>query len=508
MPIDTKHPLYDEFLYDWSVVRDCYAGERTIKLRGVKYLPYTQGMILDGVTNTTQLGFKMYEAYKLRAVWHDLFREAVEVYMGLLHQKPANIELPDQMKDIRSSQGETMAELLRRINEEQLVSGRAGLLSDLPKTPDQTKPLPIVAMYGAENILNWDINEENSINAKLLWIILDESGHMHDGDMFKWTKQTRYRVGMLGTGDGQPGEYSNGLFVVDGQGTPTFTPTTMVVPKIRGKALDKIPFDFINPKDLLSSPDTPPLLGLANAMLAIYRGEADYRQNLFMQGQDTLVTIGSISRKDTTDPDAPLRTGAGAWIQMDADGDAKYIGVDGAGLPEQRMGLQNDRQRAEVRAGQLINARVGDKESGEALKTRVGAQTATLKQIALTGAMGLENQLKRCAEWLGFDANVVKVKPNEDFTNHFMTGQDMSQLADAKDKGLPISYESLHAFLYDRGITKKTFLEEFEAITKERSMVAVLKDPVAQANKQKELDNSDPANRPPPAPAPAAGPTP
>jgi hypothetical protein len=223
-------------------------------------------------------------------------------------------------------------------------------------------------------------------------------------------------------------------------------------------------------------------------MYAMYRGEADYRQNLFMQGQDTLITIGGVMHRDATQPNAPLRTGAGSRIDMEAGGDAKYIGVNSAGLPEQRTAISNDRQRAEVRSGQLVKVGIGDKESGEALKTRLAAQTATLRQIALTGGAALEAQLKYAAIWMGEDPNAVKIEVNEEFSSTLVTGQDAFQLMQAKDLGLPISYESIHAYMVDRGITKKNYEDEFKAIQAERAKVSILMNPVLQEQ-----------NKPPPA---------
>jgi hypothetical protein len=507
MSLIVTHPLYDAATDDWEIVRDCYAGESKIKDEGLTYLPATQAMILDGMSDPAQLGYQMYEAYKLRAVWHDLYKEAVEAYIGLLHQKPPTITLPDKIKDIKSNFGETPAQLLRRINEEQLVSGRLGLLCDLPVTPNPANPMPYIAMYQAEAVRNWDTSEDVGMESILRYVILDESGYARNpANPFQWDSETRYRVCTLGDPFGltTSQQYMTGLFVkTSAEGSLNFDPNAMKVPNLFGKELNFIPFTFVNSKDNLPVIDKAPLLGLANMMIAIYRAEADYRQNLFMQGQDTFVTIGGIRQTDSTNPDAPLRMGAGSRIDLEAGGDAKYVGVSGTGLPEQRAALQNDRSRAEVRAGQLVNARVGDKESGEALKTRLAAQTATLTAIALSGGTGLENALKQVAIWKGADPDQVKVEPNLEFSSTLVTGQDALQLMQAKNEGLPISYRSLHAYMVDRGITKKNFEDEFKEISAERTMVSMFQDPIVQEQKKKELENNDPANKPPVAKPPA-----
>jgi len=335
----------------WQIVRDVYAGEEAVKAAGVKYLSPTQAMELDGM-QTNGEGFKAYERYKLRAFFHDLYKEAVQAYVGMLWSKPATIQLPDKMQKIRSNNGETIQQLLRRINEEQLVSSRVGLLSDLPSTPDINN-LPYLTMYKGESVCNWDVAEDVNKEMLLNFVVLDESGYMREpGDPFTWKEQTRYRV--CSSGDLMDplvrGVYQTGLFRVT-NGSPVFDPTAMSAPTYLGQTLDVIPFAFINGTHNLSDVEEPALLGLARMMLSIYRSEADYRQNLFMQGQDTLVTIGGVKITDSANVDAPLRTGVGARIDIEATGDAKYIGVSGQGLPEQRTALENDRARAEGRRG-------------------------------------------------------------------------------------------------------------------------------------------------------------
>lgn len=472
MPLDAKHPLYQKHEDDWRMIRDVYAGERVVKARGEAYLKPTAGMIQDGFGKPNTIGQKVYDSYRDRAVWHDLYKNAIGAYIGMLHLKPATIKLPEAMKGVTSNQKETPHQLLKRINEEQLTTGRLGLLVDMPAVVNQLNPLPYIAMYYAENVRNWDNGADQQQGTNINWIILDESGYARESsDSFTWTSQTRYRVVQLGSVDNSgPGRYMSGLFQTAGTGTPVYDPANMVTPSLRGKTLDFVPFVFVNSKDLLSDIDSAPLLGLANTMLALYRGEADYRWNLFMQGQDTLVTIGGVKRADAVDPDAPLRVGAGSRIDIEANGDAKYIGVNSSGLSEQRVGLENMLARAEVRAGQLINSRVGDKESGDALRTRMAAQTATLQDIALSGGAALQSALRSIAVWMGLNPLEVEVTPNLEFGEFTLTGQDLLQMMGAKDLGAPVAYQSMHEYLIRRGLTTLTWEEEVARIRAEKGL--------------------------------------
>lgn len=475
MALDSVHPKYSEFKEDWVTMRDLYKGERAVKAKGETYLPATKGMKLDGM-ETGKPGLEAYNAYKLRAVFHDYVKEGVEAYIGLMHQKPPTIKLPAVMEPLRNqatAHGEPLEMLLRRINEEQLVTGRLGLLLDLPVTPDPANPMPYIAMYVAEAVRNWDDGEAEEGQARLNLVILDESGPIRSNE-FEWTTQTKYRVLILGNPDqneaeGTPGvTYEVGVFTDAGGQAANYDPSKVSAPMLRGQTLDKIPFVFVNTKDITSSPDEPPLLGLGRLTLAVYRGEADYRQNLFMQGQDTLVVVGGVRKADATQPEgAPVRTGAGSLLEVEQGGDAKYIGVNSQGLSEQRQALENDRRRADTKSGQLIDAGSGDKESGTALQTRVAAQTATLNQIAITGAAALEAVLKFAAQWMGANPDDVKVTPNLEFADFNMSGKDLVDLMTARTMGAPLSKQSIHALLVDRGVTKMDFETEMDTIEEE-----------------------------------------
>jgi hypothetical protein len=525
MALNSTHPDYACRLADWQLMRHAYEGERTVKEQGVMYLPATPGQILDGM-NVGEKGRLAYDAYKMRAVFPDFVSDAVESFIGIMHMKDATIELPDGMADMLEKatvNGESLQALLRRINEQQLVTGRLGLLLDLPEIPDPAKPLPYIALYVGEAIRNWDDSDDHTGVNALNMVVLDESVNMRDTD-FEWKRHERYRVLELvhplahtSATDGEeadaalpaepapaaPPVYAQGVFDVTAGGTGSYSQTSLVPPMLRGKMLEQIPFVIINSKDILTQPDNPPLLGLGRIAMTVYRGEADYRQTLFMTGQDMLVVIGGIQTRD----EGETRVGAGAKLEVDIGGDAKYIGVEGTGLEEQRMALENDTKRAEAKTGTLISPSAGKQESGDALTTRLAAQTASLGQIARTGALGLENLLKIAAEWMGQDPKKVKVAANTEFKPVLLTGQEVTQLMAARTMGAPLSLESLHGVFVDRGLTKMTFEDEMDVIAEEdagrAARVAALPQPPAPPAPAPAPGEPTPA--PAPAPAPAGG---
>lgn len=472
MSAKSVHPLYSSMLDKWRLGRDSYEGEDAIKASGTIYLPATSGQIADGQGREDTLGEKAYQAYKMRAVYPDIFKDAVEAAIGIMHREPPKIDLPAQLEDMREDctlLGESLEMLLRKINARQLTTGRLGLLGDIRKDGDSVRP--VIAIYNEMAIRNWDDTSISDDDVDVRLVILDESGYEMDQSL-TWTFVNKYRVlGLVGP-EGtleSTGTYASTVLREDDE----VMGAILNSPSLTGNTLDQIPFVFVNSKDLSPSPDVPPLHGLAKLCLAIYRGEADYRQNLFMQGQDTLVRIGAQG-----DEDDVVRTGAGARIDVPIGGDAKYIGVSSNGLPEQRQALENDYRRAVQKSGQLLDATSRAKESGDALRIRVAAQTATLPQIAKTGAAALERVLRALARWYGANEDDVKVTPNLNFTEADLNGQTLVQIVQSKGLGAPISEESIHEWMQDQGFTKLTYEEELKRLGEEEPAPPAIPSPV------------------------------
>lgn len=462
MSIDSVHPLYSEFLLDWELISDCYHGERRVKEQDVKYLPATPGQIVDGMTDK-QTGRKNYNAYKARAKFPDFVSQAVEGLIGIMHHKDATIELPPQLEPMREKatiKGESLRMLLRRINEAQLVTGRLGLLADVPNNA-VVGTLPYIALYRAIDVINWDDGARDELVLRNLNLVVLNESAFERGSEFEWEMKKKYRVLLLGDLEKNEGEdkgvYYMGVYTQEGGFE--FSADKMIQPSVAGRSITKIPFVFVNSKDIVPDPDDPPLLGLANLAMTVYRGDADYRHTLFMQGQDTLVTIGM--------GDEEVRAGAGARINVPQGGDAKYIGVSSNGLPEMRQALDNDKKEAGEIGGRLLDTTRGDAESGDALRIRVSARTASLNQIAMAGAEGLQAILRIMAEWVGADPMKVVVTPNLDFADDTLDGQTLVNFMTAKTLGLPLSKMSIHKKLQEKDLTDMDYEEEMAQIEKE-----------------------------------------
>lgn len=472
MAIDDKHPEYTAKVGEWIQMDDTYAGERRVKSKRLDYLPPSEAMIQDGMTTPSSPGWKDYEAYLTRAYFHDVVRDAVKAMIGIMHMKPASITLPPRlaaMMDKATIQGEGLQMLLRRINEAQLVKGRCGLLVDAPTGVDPFNALPYIAFYEPERIINWDQGRRDEGRNVLDLVVIDESGFQREG--FTWVAERKHRILTRGTPESLESGWSrpplDAPYVVcvkvNDMSMPI--PADFITPQIGGITLDDIPFVFVGAVDLVPEPDEPPLLGLSNLSLAIYRGEADYRSTLFYQGQQTLVIIGG--NVSDVDENQQLRIGNKGIIDLRIGGDAKYIGVSAAGLGEMRQSIMNDENKAASFGVQFMDVGSARGASGEALRIRVAARTTTIQQIAVAAGAALEQCLKYAAQWVGEDPDSVSVIPQTDFADANVAGAALLAFMQAKQLGLPLSLKSLHRMMQLNDMTEMDFDAELEQIEEE-----------------------------------------
>jgi hypothetical protein len=479
MAINDKHPEYINRIGEWIQMGDTYAGEREIKRKRIDYLPPTSAMVQDGMTAPQSPGWVDYEAYLQRAVYHDVIRDAVKAMVGIMHMKPATITLPERMQPMLNKatvQGEGLQMLLRRINEAQLVKGRCGLLVEAPTGVDVNKAIPYIAFYDPERIINWDAGIREEGKNELEMVVIDESGKQRHG--FIWKDMRKHRILKRGPIDtpetnleaaySRPGADDPYQVCVKIDDLSMPVDADFITPQIGGRDLKVIPFVFCGANDLVPEPEVPPLLGLSNLALAIYRGEADYRQTLFMQGQQTLVIIGG----NTADKDEPLRVGAKGVIDLKIGGDAKYIGVTAAGLGEMRQSLTSDKASATAWGVSFMDVGNARGESGEALRIRVAARTTTISSVAQTGGSALEQVLKYAAMWMGEDPDQVRVEPTTDFADVTVQGATVLAFMQAKQLGLPLSDKSMHRSMRANDLTELTYEEETDQIAEEKIAAA------------------------------------
>ncbi len=448
MSVDLKHPNYDDALPEWRVMRDTIRGMEAIKERQAAYLPMPSGFAAQ-----TDKGVKLYSAYITRAQFPGLVRPMVRGMTGVIHKQEAKIELPKALEPMRekaTSDHQTLDVFQRRITAQLLATGRYSILCD---APEGGSDIPFLAGYTAESLINWDENRQ--------LFVLDESGWVRNG--FQWAEQRQYRALKF---DG--GSYTQELY----RSSLDNAEKTLVPQAKGGRKFTEIPFVVVGATDLSLDPDEPPLIEVANAALAAYRLDADYRWQLFMSGQETFVCTG------VSQADLPKAIGAGIVIGLPADADAKYVGPSGTGINMHRTAIIDEVQRAISAGSRVFDNDSKAAESAEALRLRYAAQTASLISVAKCGAAALEKSLKFAALFAGANPDEVKVEPNLKFIESVMNPSDASAML-ALWTGRAISKETLFWNLQKGEFIppERTFEEEEAAIEAGGDVLDEINDP-------------------------------
>lgn len=466
MAVDSKHPLWELFNPIWTTMRDAEAGEEAVKDKNEEYLPKPSGF-----NGQADGGSKMYEAYKKRAQFPDILQPTLAGMVGVIHRVDANVTGLEEGKPLAymwekcTRDDQLPLEVFhRRITSEILLMGRYSIFTDVPSGDDPNVNwevgLPYFVGYGAEQLINWSEFERDLY-------VLDESRKVRGNDEFAWEDEKRFRVLRR-----KNGAYTVQVFA----GEQVETGGPLISPMARAaKTIQEIPLVVVGPRELSSRiVEQPPLKGVAKASMAIYRLDADYRHQLFNTGQETLFVIGS--------EDTPKVVGSGVVIGLPIDGSAMYVGPKGIGISAHRQAIMDARQDANAAGVKLFDTQ-SKAESGEALRLRSSAQTATLTSIAQTSAAALERALRYAAVFVGQDPEEIVVKPNLQFVDTKMSPQEAGELVTVWQSGA-ISKQTLYENLQKGEIasSERTFEEEQELISQEE-----VDDPMALGKRQDAL---------------------
>lgn len=403
--VSTTHPdLTSDRAAAWRLMRDTAQGSGAVKARGTTYLPKPSGFnaMPDG-------GDAAYAAYTFRAIVPEMVAPSIAAMVGIIHAKETQIELPKAMEPMwedADGDGMPLEAFHRKITRHLLLLGRYGVLTTAPAAGGD----PYLVGYAGDAIINWDQD----------FYVLDETTYRRNG--FKWSRVPRFRV----------------LELIDGavissvyEGDILSAPVETIEPRARGGSrLAFVPFVVGNATEVSPAIQTPPLIGVADAVINGYQLSADWRYQLFMSGQETMVAING---------DAPKIIGGGVVHQMmggpNQQPDLKYVSPTCSGIEAHKTAIEDQRTAAVMAGARLFENRGSGQESGEARKLRFASETASLLSIAQVSASLLERSLRFAAEMRGLPSADIVVTPPRDLLDNTMSPADFAQLFNVYERG-------------------------------------------------------------------------
>jgi len=407
----------------WDKIYDTLQDESWIKSLGSKYLPVPSGILAE---EDTQLKTAMYNSYVSRAIFYRYVSNSIDSMKSLLTKKPVEIQLPEKMKILESNAGQgndPLHIIIARLFQAQLSYSRYGFLVDIPSGSVGTGVVPHILEYTHNKIVNWEVAPING-KEKLVVLVLDESfTEVKKGLVTERVEKFRIcALANIGTENQQYYTYTGDASIIEEFEIDQELPDGVVIPSIMGRTLNYIPFQPCNALGLEMYTEIPFLIAIADMALAIYRGEADYRQSLYQQGVATPYVTG-------TDVEANKITyGASNLVVLnDANAKAGFIEVSGKGLNGMKLGLDGLHTQQEKLGVSLINA--GANQSSEALSIRLGIQTASLAGLSATNKKCIESVLGFCADWMGSNRDEIKLTYSTDFVNVQKPVDELEKLA-------------------------------------------------------------------------------
>jgi hypothetical protein len=416
MPIDTEHPLYTAKLPAWKRCRDAYDGEDAVKGAGQDYLPKI---------DPTQTAGE-YIAYLLRAMYYEAVGRTIAGFVGAIARKAHTITLPEALADFEddaTASGMGAAELVKSLCAETLLIGRSGILVDF----DDAQQRAYLALYCAEAITNWGTDR----------VVLRETLFDTDPkDHYAVVEIEQFRELHL---DG--GRYTVTIWreQATADSRREWAIYSEVVPHLRGKPLDALPWFWLSSMGRTEAIPKPPLLGLVNVALSHYRSSADLEHGRHFTGLPTLWVSGAAADGE------PIRIGSGAVIQLaDPGARAGYAEFTGQGLGSLERALETkEHQMAQLGAAVLGHHRKGV-EAAETARIRVAGESSLLMGVVSAVEETLLAALECCAAWMGVKGG-IEIKINRDFVDQQLDPQTLTALVASYQAGAI----DLPTFLYN-----------------------------------------------------------
>ena len=420
MSVDTKHREFNEFITQYSTMRDVIAGDDAIKSNGELYVPK-----LDGQDST------QYSAMINRAMFENFTARTLDGITGLVFAKDPQIQLGAQLTAYSENidlDNSTLTDLAQTVVSEVATVGRVGLLVDMPNintdgmTQAQVDMLnirPYIKIYKTESIINWRTETINNVTA-LSMVVLYETYDKWLNE-FESESMGRYRVYSLQEGvcTVRVYEKSNDNFIM-----------TSDVPLImNGKQLDFIPFISITPDNLTIYPAKSPLYDLAKVNINYFATAVDYGHGAHytalptayiaghQMGQGESIKLGSTSAHVFQNPQARM----------------EFLEFKGDGLQTLERKMASAKQSMAVLGARMLQPETAQ-IAENTMAMRTSGERAIIISIADTCSRGIKKALEIMDMWSN-DNGAVEFKLNTDYNLSTMDAQTLTSMVSAWQMG-------------------------------------------------------------------------
>lgn len=494
MAVDTVLSSLSDMLPDYELIRDCVAGQRAIKKKSTKYLPDPDETEPDEAERVAR-----YKSYLMRSVFYGVTGRTLRGLVGLVMDKDPAIELPDLLEPVKedaTGSGTSLDQQAQATLSDVVALGRAGLLTDYPRTAAPTTRAdalagnirPTIIRYKPEQIINW---RTRTVGAKvLLALVVIRETYVVEDDGFAETPGTQYRVLRLSP---------EGIYTVEihrdieGPGLAlfeTYTPSDG-----KGLPLREIPFTFVGAEDNDPDVDWPPLLDIAELNVAHYRNSADYEESAFVVGQPTPVLAGLTKQWVDEALKGRVRFGSRAAIPLPVGGSAELLQAEPNTIAFEAM---THKEQQMIALGAKLIENTGTQQTA----TEATIDSVMDNSVLGTCARNVSMAYRKALNWAWLymtgevvdDPEVIDYELSTDFAARNLTAQDRQQIVQAWVQNA-ITWEEMRWNLKRTGIAYEDDEVAKEQIDQQREANAEFEATAAGALADATGANQPPANR-------------
>lgn len=370
---------YSDAAKSWQLVKDCVAGSRAIKDKGILYLP------MPDPTNDSEENKARYEALLKRAMFLNITGRTRQGLIGAVFRKTAEVDLPESVKYLienASGDGTSLEQLSKEAVGEDLDTGRGGFFVDYPTSdaPEGTRPTRAqtagrfahIHLYEALSIINWREDVINGVR-KLTLVVFAECYNKAEADEFSFDVRKQFRALTL-----EDGVYRHRMWH---DGDPLESPQLDVYPTdFSGKTFDHIPFYFFGAESNDARIDKAPLEDLAEVNVLHYGNSATVEESGFISSQPTLFFTTDISQEEFEkwNPNG-IQIGSTCGYSLGKSGSANLVQANESQLA---LKLMQEKENQMLMIGARIVQQSGQNETAEAARIRYSSDNSVLGTIA------------------------------------------------------------------------------------------------------------------------------
>lgn len=448
-------PELAKILTLYYLIRDCLAGEPTIKDARTKYLPQPNA---EDKSPENQV---RYNAYLTRAVFYNVTRRTLAGLLGQIFMRDPAKKIPTALeivtKDV-DGEGLTIEQQAARACSYVLAYSRCGLFVDYPETKEGATVeelekgdiRPTISVFAPWQIVNW---RTKKVGAKTVYtlVVISEMWTVHD-DGFEMKNAGQFRVLKLD----QAGNYIQEIWQ---EPSPTkydgmkplkgnFQPKRVIAMKgPDGEPLKEIPFMFLGSENNDSNVDNPNMYDLASLNIAHYRNSADYEESCYVVGQPTPVLVGVTQDWVEKVLKGVIAFGSRGGIPLPAGADAKLLQAEERTMIKEAMTSKEEQMKS--LGAKLVQPKDVQRTATES-KIDAASEASVLGSVAKNVSAGYVWALEWCGVFQNIGESGIEFALNSDFDLSAMTVEQQNAVVGNWQKGA-LTFPEMRAVLRKAG---------------------------------------------------------